>query len=77
MATHNQNKILHSLRAKEALENNYFADEIVPVCIDDTAIKVDEIPRPNTTGPSKLKPAFLFLFNQKQYIVLLGHRNSR
>ncbi|MBU4318617.1 MAG: thiolase family protein [Proteobacteria bacterium] len=54
------------MRAKMAMENNYFKDEIVPVVIPATRktpeiiIDKDEHPRPETTlaGLAKLAPAF-------------------
>jgi acetyl-CoA C-acetyltransferase len=54
------------MRAKKALEEGRFKDEIVPVVIPrkrgtpDTIVDTDEHPRPNTTleGLAKLPPAF-------------------
>lgn len=53
------------LKAKKAMEENRFADEIVPVTIYDrkgtaSLIEIDEHPRPHTTleDLSKLKPIF-------------------
>lgn len=52
--------MLSQTKTKEAQENNYFAEEIVPVSVGDKQIVVDEHPKGNTTkdGLSKLKPAF-------------------
>ena len=55
------------MRAKKAMENGYFKDEIVPVIIPGTRktpeiiFDVDEHPRPDTTleGLAKLPPAFV------------------
>jgi len=53
------------IKACKAIENNEFADEIVPIVITDrkgneTIISTDESPRQNTSfeGLSKLRPAF-------------------
>lgn len=68
------------MRAKYAMENGYFDDEIVPVTFPATrktpeiVFKVDEHPRPDTTleGLAKLPPAFV-----KDGTVTAGNASGR